>query len=128
MKFHDKFYWYVSQKSLNWLSLYMIELLNYIEYVKNDFKGVRNLLTHKQNEDQQKEEINKIATAIVKEIDKTIKELEELKENIEIFEELMEEENKEAKYRKRIAKDKAVVERMATGKTKENYPGNTIRT
>jgi erythromycin esterase-like protein len=106
----------------------MIELLNYIEYVKNDFKGVRNLLTHKQNEDQQKEEINKIATAIVKEIDKTIKELEELKENIEIFEELMEEENKEAKYRKRIAKDKAVVERMATGKTKENYPGNTIRT
>jgi hypothetical protein len=85
-------------------------------------------VTHKQNEAKQKEKINRISNEILKEIDKTIKELEELKENIEVFEELIEEENKEPKYRKRKAKDKAVIEKMTTGKTKENYPGSTIST
>lgn len=86
------------------------------------------MVTHKQNEAQQKEEISKIANEIVKEIDKTIQELEELKENMEVFEELIEEENKEPKYRKKMAKDKVFIDKITTGKTKENYPGSTIRT
>jgi hypothetical protein len=74
--------------------------------------GVRNLVIQKQNEAQQEEGISKIANEIVREIDKTIKELEELKGNIEIFEELIEEENKETRYRKRIAKKKEIIEEL----------------
>lgn len=76
----------------------------------------------KKKKEEERKEISKIVNKIEKEIDKTIKELEELKENIEIFEELVEEEDKELRYRKRVPKDRTVIKQTNMGTTKANYP------
>jgi len=76
----------------------------------------------KKKEAKETKDINNIVNLIEKEIDKTIKELEELKDNMEIFEELVKEENKEFRYRRRVQKDKSTIKNQNADTTETNYP------